>query len=130
MDSWTLGDVDIEVATERHRIDILLIDNTDKCVCLIENKIGADEGPRQLRGYLETVELAYPQLRPLPIFLTPEGREPQAEEDAEHWVPFDYERIADLIDRALRRLNHRLRDRQLPRTIRTKLAEACFGHDR
>ncbi len=102
VDSWTLGDVDIEVATERHRIDILLIDNTDKCVCLIENKIGADEGPRQLRGYLETVELAYPQLRPLPIFLTPEGREPQAEEDAEHWVPFDYERIADLIDRALR----------------------------
>ncbi len=43
---WELDDID--VATKRHNIDIMLLDKTDKFVCLIENKIGASEHPGQL----------------------------------------------------------------------------------
>ena len=98
VDGWKL--TDIEVVTERHDIDILLIDVPDGFVCLIENKIGADEHSDQLTRYLSTVESEY-GLTPLPIFLTPEGREPGDEEDSERWVPFDYGKVAALIERTL-----------------------------
>ena len=100
MDGWKLND--IEVATERHNIDILLIAKTDKFVCLIENKIGAGEHSSQLSRYLETVEREYKDLSPFPIFLTPDGVEPEAEDDAERYVPLDYGTVADLIERTLR----------------------------
>ncbi len=100
VDGWKLSN--IEVATERHNIDIMLIDETDEFVCLIENKIGASEHSGQLRRYLEEVEREYEGLNPFPILLTPDGMEPEAEDDAERYVPFDYGRVATLIDRTLR----------------------------
>ena len=41
VDAWELASV--EVATERHNIDVLLIGNDDEFVCIVENKIGASE---------------------------------------------------------------------------------------
>ena len=99
VDRWEL--TDIEVATERHNIDILLIGKTDELVCLIENKIGAGEQPGQLSRYLRRVEEEYEGLKPFPIFLTPDGMEPEREADAERWVPIDYGKVADLIERTL-----------------------------
>ena len=99
VDSWKLSDV--EVATERHRIDILILGREDGFVCLIENKIGSGEISGQLRRYLNTVESQYEGLTPVPIFLTPDGDVPETEADAKRYVPFDYGRVADLIDRTL-----------------------------
>ena len=99
VDSWKLSDV--EVATERHRIDILILGREDGFVCLIENKIGSGEISGQLRHYLNTVESQYEGLTPVPIFLTPDGDVPETEADAKRYVPFDYGRVADLIDRTL-----------------------------
>ena len=95
IDRWSLSD--IEVATERHRIDILLVGKSDGFVCLVENKIGGSEHSGQLGGYLETVEEEYAGLDPFPIFLTPDGREP----DAERYVPLGYQKVAKLIARVL-----------------------------
>ena len=97
---WNLDN--IEVATERHNIDILLISEADEFVCLIENKIGAGEHSNQLARYLAIAEREYQGLIPFPIFLTPDGIEPESEDDAERYVPFDYRRVAGLIDRTLR----------------------------
>ena len=41
VDGWDLGGN--EIATERHNIDILLVDKDDEFVCINENKIGAGE---------------------------------------------------------------------------------------
>ncbi len=101
VDGWKLND--IEVATERHYIDILMVSQADGFVCLVENKIGSGEGPGQLSRYLDTVKDVYEHLIPLPIFLTPEGREPDEEEDADNWAAFGYEEVASLIDRTLER---------------------------
>ena len=100
VDGWKLGD--IEVAIERHDIDVLLTDVTDGFVCLIENKIGAGEHSDQLSRYLETVEREYEGLSPFPIFLTPDGVEPESEDDVERYVPLEYGTVADLIERTLR----------------------------
>ena len=100
VDGWKFRDVD--VATERHDIDILIIDESDGFVCLIENKIGSIEHSSQLSNYLRTVEREYEGLTPLPIFLTPDGAEPEDEDAAERYVPVNYQVIADLIDRTLR----------------------------
>ena len=88
VDGWKLDD--IEVATERHNIDVLLIDEADRFVCLIENKIGAGEHSGQLSRYLAEVEGRYEGFAPFPIFLTPDGAEPNSEHDAERYVPLDY----------------------------------------
>ena len=100
VDSWKLSD--IEVATERHYIDILVLGRSDGFVCLIENKIGASEHSNQLSRYLSTVESEYEGLDPFPVFLTPDGVEPESLADAERYVPFDYGEIADLIERTLK----------------------------
>ena len=99
VDGWKLDD--IEVATERHRIDIMLVAEADEFVCLIENKIGAGEHSNQLSRYLDTVEREYEGLNPFPIFLTPDGTGPESDEDAARYVPFEQGKVADLLDRTL-----------------------------
>ncbi|MCY4416263.1 MAG: PD-(D/E)XK nuclease family protein [Chloroflexi bacterium] len=100
VDGWKLDD--IEVATERHRIDIMLIAKSDQFVCLIENKVGTEEHSNQLTRYLATVEREYEDLDPFPIFLTPDGTEPESEDDAARYVPMEYGKVADLLDRTLK----------------------------
>ena len=99
VDGWKLSNV--EVATERHNIDVLIIDETDGLVCFIENKIGSAEHSDQLSRYLDTVSHEYDGLTPLPIFLTPEGLEPESDFDTRRYVPIDYGRVAELIERTL-----------------------------
>ena len=82
VDGWSLDR--IEVATERHAIDILLIDEQDGFVCLVENKIGSGEHSNQLTRYLQIVEQEYKGLSPLPIYLTPQGLSPGTRCQAVH----------------------------------------------
>ncbi len=89
---------DIEIARERHYIDILVLSEADALACIIENKIFSDEIPGQLRRYLETVKATYPSLRPFPIFLTPDGRKPLEQCDQADYVPFGYGQVADVIE--------------------------------
>ena len=99
VDRWKLDDIDI--ATERHNIDILIVDRNNEFVCLIENKVGFYEHDEQLSRYLDTVDSEYEGLPIFPIFLTPDGIEPASEADAERWVAFDYSRVAKIIKHVL-----------------------------
>ncbi|MYD95164.1 MAG: hypothetical protein F4Y02_16100, partial [Chloroflexi bacterium] len=89
---------DVEVARERHYIDVLVLSESESLACIIENKIFSNEIPGQLRWYLETVRATYPRLRPFPIFLTPDGRKPLTERDRAAYVPLGYTHVADIID--------------------------------
>ena len=100
VDGWQLTNMD--VATERHNIDILLISQDDEFACIVENKIGASEHSNQLNRYLTVVEREYEGLVPFPIFLTPDGIEPESESDAERYVALGYEEVASLVDRTLK----------------------------
>ena len=101
VDRWKLDDIDIQVATERHNIDILIVDRNNEFVCLIENKVGFREHDEQLIRYLDTVDNEYEGLPTFPIFLTPDGIEPASKTDAERWVAFGYSRVANIIKHVL-----------------------------
>lgn len=103
VDRWGLTDIEVytEVAAEGSRIDILVVGESDGFVSLIENKIGSGEGVGQLNKYLAFIEHSY-ELTSLPIFLTPDGIEPQDNEDAESYVPLGYKEVVDLIDQTIK----------------------------
>ena len=98
VDHWKLDDV--EVVTERHHIDILVVGRADRFVCLVENKVKAEEAPGQLCRYLDDVENQY-DWDPFPIFLTPDGREPEDQKAAARYVPFSYSDVERLISQTL-----------------------------
>ena len=99
VDAWRF--LDVEVVTERHNIDILLVGRSDGFVCPIENKIGTGEHSDQLRRYLATVESAHPALTPFPILLSPGGNSPVDESDALRWIPCSYSQVGVLVRRIL-----------------------------
>ena len=107
VDGWGLNDIEVfterQAGSGRRRIDILLVGRDDEFACVIENKIGAGEGVDQLKEYLNSVEDEYQGFTIFPIFLTPEGRKPQDEEDARHYIPLGYKLIDRLIERVLDR---------------------------
>ena len=84
---------------ERHNIDILVLDEANGYVCPIENKIESGEHSNQLSRYLRIVKRTYPELSPLPVFLTPGGGRPARRTDAEQYAPLSYGTIAELINR-------------------------------
>lgn len=99
-----IGRWDLSVAAvfrERHNIDILVLDETNGYVCPIENKIESGEHSNQLSRYLSIVKRTYPDLSPLPVFLTPGGGRPARRTDAEQYAPLGYESVADLISQLL-----------------------------
>ncbi len=89
------------VFRERHNIDILVLDEANGYVCPIENKIESGEHSNQLSRYLSIVKRTYPDLSPLPVFLTPGGGRPAQRTDAERYAPLGYECVADLISQLL-----------------------------
>ena len=108
VDAWILEDV--EASTEvtfkgsrgrYNRIDILLIGQSDEFVCLIENKIHAGEYSGQLRRYLKAVEKEHTEKTILPVFLTPNGVEPEAKEDAKRYVSLSHDSMSKLVSRVL-----------------------------
>lgn len=140
--SFTPADVDgwkftnVEVARERHNIDILLIDGSNGFVCPIENKVGSDERSDQLSRYLDTVEREYKGLTPFPIYLTPDGRKPAKRRDAERWTPFGYEVVADLLKQTLDQCGLTISAdvssflKQYERTIRRRVLDTPSDIDR
>ena len=140
VDGWKFSDT--EVATERQigsdpgRIDILMVDESDKFVCLIENKIGSGEHSKQLSRYLQSVESEYEGLMALPIYLTLDGRKPEKQQDAERWIPCAYEVVADLLKRTLDRNGSTISVdvssflKQYERTIRRRVLDTPSDIDR
>lgn len=67
-----------ELVTQRHgRMDIVIQCPTLKMLCVIENKVGADERKRQLKDYWEWMQTQKDIVHKALVFLTPEGRDSQ-----------------------------------------------------
>ena len=134
VDGWKFTNV--EIARERHNIDILLIDGSNELVCPIENKIGSDEHSDQLSRYLGTVEREYKGLTPFPIYLTPDGRKPEKRQDVERWIPFGYEVVAILLKQTLNRRGSTISAdvssflKQYERTLRRRVLDTPSDIDR
>lgn len=85
---------ELNVRREWRNIDLLLVDDPNRLVVIIENKVHSGEHSDQLRRYAEDVEAHYPGWNILKLFLTPEGG-PPSEAD---YIPISYALICELVE--------------------------------
>jgi len=74
-----LLEAEIEVLREYYRIDITILFNKIKYIICIENKIDAEERPKQIEDYQEILSKYYSDYSGIYLFLTPDGREPSTD---------------------------------------------------
>lgn len=86
-----------QVFRERHHIDILLQNDTDKIVILIENKVGSYEHGNQLERYREWCKEKFPGYRQLYVYLSPHGSDPSDKA----YVIATYEQVVLILEKAL-----------------------------
>ena len=89
----------IEVRREWENIDILLLSDTGKFVCAIENKIDTTEHSNQLSRYESHVNSNFENYNKLFIYLTLEGDPP---ENDDNWLSYSYQDIYEVINSILK----------------------------
>ena len=86
---------DLRVLREWENIDILLVSDANELVVVIENKIDAAEGDKQLERYTKTAERIFPDHERLHVFLTPTGRRSASNESP--FIPVGYNVIMEAL---------------------------------
>jgi len=89
----TLDLGDVVVRREWRNIDILILSESQRFVCAVENKVDSPEQPGQLRRYRETCETESPRYSRHFVFLTPTGTQASDKE----WVALGYHSVLDLV---------------------------------
>ena len=69
-DIETLDLTKVQVLREWNNIDVLLVDDDQKLVCVIENKVDSKEHSNQLTKYRKVIESNYPDYKKLYVYLT------------------------------------------------------------
>ena len=98
---------DVEVRREWNYVDILVLNQREKVVCAIENKIWApegigDDGVSQLTRYRELIEGEFPNHERHFVFLTPSGMSSRLPQEQQFWIPESYaavhQAVKDLLE--------------------------------
>ncbi len=92
VDSWELSDA--EVIREWRNIDILIRSESNKFICIIENKVRSSEHGNQLTRYQELITREFPDYIPIFIYLTIDGEYPNGNSE---YIPVSYRDISTLI---------------------------------
>jgi len=96
LDTWDLDG--LIVLREWQNIDILLVDERNKLVVIIENKIGSTEHSEQLKRYWQITNQHYPNWHTVGLFLTPEGDQPSDE----NYLVIDYSAVSEILEKLLK----------------------------
>lgn len=87
-----------EYPTENGKyIDIIVYSPKEKIVIVIENKVFSGEHNNQLKEYENEVNKNFSNYKKFFVFLTPDMREVEREEDKVIWKNFGYQEMYDLI---------------------------------
>jgi len=97
VDVWDLTET--EIRREWKNIDITLLEEPKKFVCVIENKVHSGEHSDQLRCYRKVVEREFPDYTRHYVLLNVSGEEPS---DSEYYVGVTYDEVCDVIERLLK----------------------------
>ncbi len=91
-----------EYPTENGKyIDMIAYSQKEKIVIVIENKVFSGEHSNQLEEYEKEVNKNFADYKKLFVFLTPDMREVEREEDKAVWKSFGYQEMCDLIKAAV-----------------------------
>lgn len=101
---------DTEIKREYKNIDLLLISQQNKFVCIIENKIWTGEHDCQLERYAEIVNSEFKDFKKLYIYLSPTNecnsellnRCYQGSNNTVFYIPMNYLQIHDVINKTLK----------------------------
>ena len=104
LDGWDLGET--EVYKEWHNIDILILDNRNRFVCVLENKVDAGETRGQLQRYRKIVEQQFGGYKKAYVFLTKYGQKPSDEA----YVQIGYKDVVLVVENALKRRESQIND--------------------
>ncbi|RLD84382.1 MAG: nuclease [Bacteroidetes bacterium] len=96
---------DVQVLREWNKIDILLIDEVNKFLCVIENKVDSGEHSDQLSTYRSVVESHYPNYKKIFVYLTVNGEKP---ENDNYYIPISYGEVSELISELMERKSSQL----------------------
>lgn len=97
INAWNLDNT--LVLREWNNIDILIVNEENKFVCVIENKVDSREHSNQLTRYREIIEEHYKDYHKMFLYLTVNGERPEKEEV---YISLSYEQIALVISRLLK----------------------------
>lgn len=89
IDGYNLSE--IKVYREWSNIDILLVGR--EFIVVIENKIFSKEHSNQLTRYKKIIDSSYPNHEKIFVYLTPNGDEPERQEDSLVYCIYSYEEI-------------------------------------
>lgn len=107
IDIDTLNLSKINVYREWNNIDVLLVDEDQKLVCVIENKVDSKEHSNQLTKYRKIIESNYPDYRKIYIYLTVYGEEPESEKK---YISISYKEVSQLMESLLERKESQMND--------------------
>ena len=96
LDFWNLGQAVVQ--REWRHIDILVVDNINRFVIIIENKIDTSEHSGQLSRYYAVVCSHYPGYKILALYLTPDGDAPSLD----RYLPVSYSLVCEVIENLVR----------------------------
>jgi hypothetical protein len=100
VDAWELSRTG--VLREWHNLDITITNDDDdkQFVVVIENKVQSAESPGQLHRYREFVESQMAKYQQVFVYLTPDGRRPENDDEAEHWINVSYSDLCETFEQA------------------------------
>ena len=90
-----------EVDGQGGRLDILVVNQAEKFLCAIENKIWSWEHSEQLTRYRKALEAEYPGFTRQYILLSPSGVLPYWEEEQEYWTVANYKVVLRLVEQVI-----------------------------
>ena len=97
-------DKNITIYREKDNIDLLIVDNANKVVIAIENKVYANERSDgkdggQLKNYCKIVDENYKNFKnKIFIYLTIDGLSPESEENQKIWLNATHEMIGEAVE--------------------------------
>ena len=90
-----------EVAGREGYLDILLVNEKERFLCAVENKIFSSEHSNQLTRYRQALHNHYPNFDRHHVFLSPAGTRPYREEERRYWTPVSYGMILQLVEQMM-----------------------------
>ena len=78
-------------------LDILIVNQSDRVLCAIENKVFSSEHSEQLTRYRKALADSYPDFTRHHIFLTPRGTQSYRKEERKYWTPAAYATVLNIV---------------------------------
>lgn len=90
-----------EVDGQGGRLDILVVNQAEKFLCAIENKIRIGEHSEQLTRYRKALLAEYPAFTQQYVFLSPSGVLPYREKEQGYWTVANYGVVLQLVEQVI-----------------------------